>query len=217
MGCKKIASWLMMFLLILTTGCSAEGKAENERTEPADKANMVSKTIIVDWAWYRSADELIEASDKVILGTVTNVSFQIWDLRTGKAPGAGVEDFNCSLYTIYDIDTIKTYKGEPKDKEQVRIMGGVEGAYEDEQIAVLRQREQVSIPALDDLKKKIREGETYLFMLAEYDDALPTIVNPQGIYNIKDIQTNGYEQDGEITAREIISSFGTDEWSKVEP
>lgn len=216
MGGKKIASLLMMFLLILTTGCSAEGKAENERTEPADKANMVSKTIIVDWVWYASADELIEASDKVILGTVTNVSFQILDLRTGKVPGAGVED-NCFLYTIYDIDTIKTYKGEPKEKEQVRIMGGVEGAYEDEQIAVLGQQEQVSIPYLEGIKKRIRKGETCLFMLAEYDDALPTIVNPQGIYNIKDVQTNGYEQDGEITAREIISSFGTNEWSKVKP
>lgn len=215
---KKIVGIIMMLLLLWTTGCST---GENEATEngsdtPATKINtelnVVYETISPDWLLYDSVDELIDASDKVILGTVTNVSFQMIDIRTGKAPEGEVEESYCYLYTIYDIDTIETYKGEPSQKEQVRVIGGIKGAYEPEQVAALGGQEQTTIFTLGD-SARLDEGVTYLFMLAQYDDAIPTIVNiEQGFYDIADVQNNGTEQDGDITVQDIISSFGQNEW-----
>ncbi len=169
------------------------------------------ETMSFDWPVYESADELIEACDMVVVGTVTNISFQVLDTRTGKMPESETEDMYCSLYTIYDIDIIETYKGNSKDKEQVRVIGGLEGAYVTEQLVALGQ-EQATIFVLEGLIE-ISEGETYLFMLHQYEDTLPTIVNvEQGIYNISDALSNGSKQDSEITVQEIISSFGADEW-----
>lgn len=218
MGYKKIVGVLMMALLLWTTGCSAEQSevANNENDTHGTEVNVVYQTISPDWPLYGSADELIDACDKIVLGTVTDISFQMIDIRTGKEPEGEVEESYCYLYTIYDIDTIETYKGQSSQKEQVRVIGGIEGAYETEQAAALREQEQPTIFVLED-SARLNEGETYLFMLAEYDDAIPTIVNVvQGIYDIADVQSNGPEQDGEITVQDIISSFGQDEWDVFE-
>lgn len=188
---------------------------DSQQEEPVREPDVAYQALSLDWPVYESADELIEACDVVFVGTVTNISFQVLDTRTGKAAGAETEDLYRSLYTIYDMDIIETYKGDSKDKEQVRIIGGLEGAYVTEQLAALGQ-EQATILILKGLIE-IREGGTYLFMLNQYEDTLPTIVNPwQGIYNISDAHSNGSKQDGEITVQEIISSFGTNEWRKFE-
>lgn len=209
---------IMILLLLWTTGCSTGGNeaAENRSDATATELNIVYETISPDWPLYGTVDELIDASDKVILGTVTNVSFQMIDIRTGKAPEGEADELYCYLYTIYDIDTIETYKGEPNQNEQVRVIGGIEGAYETEQVAALGEQEQPTIFVLGD-SAELNEGETYLFMLAQYDDAIPTIVNvEQGIYDIADVQSNGPEQGGEITVQDIISSFGQNEWIEFE-
>lgn len=215
---KKIMGIIMMLLLLWTTGCSTEGNeaAENEIDTMATELNIVYETISPEWPLYGAADELIDASDKIILGTVTDVSFQMIDIRTGKSPEGEADELYCYLYTIYDIDTLETYKGEPSQKEQVRVIGGIEGAYETEQVAALGGQEQPTIFILGD-SARLNEGETYLFMLAQYDDAIPTIVNvEQGIYDIAGIQSNEPEQGGDITVQDIISSFGQNKWIEFE-
>lgn len=216
MGYKNVVAVFMMTLLLWTTGCSAEQSevADNEHDTHVTKVNVVYQTISPDWPLYGSADELIDACDKVVLGTVTDISFQMIDIRTGKEAEEEVEESYCYLYTVYDIDVIETYKGQSSQTEQVRVIGGVEGDYETEQVAALREQEQPTIFVLED-SVRLNEGETYLFMLAEYNDAIPTIVNVvQGIYDIADVQSNGSEQDGKITVQEIILSFGQNEWNE---
>lgn len=222
---QKIIGILMTFLLLLMTACSTEGNDMIEHVnvepsnsvdvEPGNSVNVVYEKISPDWPMYKSVDELIEVCDEVVLGRVTNISFQVLDIRTGKTPEAGAEEFYCYLYTIYDIDTIETYKGEPGDQKQVRVVGGVEGAYLTEQLAALEQ-EQATIYVLED-SVEISEGGTYLFMLDKYDDAIPTIVNvEQGIYDISNAQSSVPEQEDGITVRDIISSFGINELREFE-
>lgn len=176
---------------------------------------MVYESISLDWPIYESVDELIEACDVIVAGTVTNISFQVLDTRTGKLPETGTEELYCSLYTIYDIDVIETYKGDSRETQQIRVIGGVKGAYESEQLAALGQ-EQATIFVLESLAE-IKTGGIYLFMLNQYDDALPTIVNAeQGVYSISDANSNGSMKTGEITVQEIILSFGTNKWTKFE-
>lgn len=215
---KKVMGIIMMLLLLWTTGCSTGGNevAENGSDVAATKLNVTYETISPDWPLYDSTDELINASDKVILGTVTDVSFQMIDIRTGKAPEGEMDELYCYLYTIYDIDTLETYKGEPKQEDQVRVIGGIEGAYETEQVAALGEPEQPTIFVLGD-SSRLEEGETYLFMLAQYDDAIPTIINvEQGIYDIADVQSSGAELTQEITVQDIVSYFGQNKWIEFE-
>ena len=222
---KKKSGWLKWgavaacFGLILTVAIITLPSVLKEPSSvmPPSNPNLQVEyaTMSLDWPVYESADELIEACDVVAVGTVTNISFQVLDTRTGKIPEADTEDLYCSLYTIYDIDITKTYKGNSKDAEQIRVIGGFKGAYEAEQLAALGQ-EQATIFVLDGLIE-ISEGETYLFMLHQYEDTLPTIINvEQSIYSISDAFSDGSKQDGKITVQEIISSFGPNEWVKFE-
>lgn len=96
---KKIMGIIMMLLLLWTTGCSTEGNeaAENEIDTMATELNIVYETISPEWPLYGAADELIDASDKIILGTVTDVSFQMIDIRTGKSPEGEADELYCYL------------------------------------------------------------------------------------------------------------------------
>lgn len=63
----------------------------------------------------------------------------------------------------------------------------------------------------------ISKGETYLFMLAQFDDSLPTIANvEQSIYNISEALSNETGQSGAITIQEIVKCFGANEWKNIE-
>lgn len=226
---KKKSGWLKWgamaacFGLILTVALTMLpgilGEARKNELPPTPDPNwqqkVVYETISFDWPIYESVDELIKACDVIVAGTVTNISFQVLDTRTGKLPEAETEELYCSLHTIYDIDVIETYKGDSKETRQIRVISGVKGAYESEQLAALGQ-EQATIFVLEGLTE-IKKGEIYLFMLDQYDDALPTIVNPeQGVYSISDANSNGSMQIGKITVQNIILSFGTNEWTKFE-
>lgn len=48
-------------------------------------------SISSDWDIYDSVEELVEATDLVLIGTVTNVSFQVADKRTGLPPVEGAK------------------------------------------------------------------------------------------------------------------------------
>lgn len=52
-------------------------------------------------------------------------------------------------------------------------------------------------------------GETYLFVLYQYETGIPTILNfDQSSYNMH----NPFEEQHNMTAKDIISTFGQDKW-----
>lgn len=54
--------------------------------------------------------------------------------------------------------------------------------------------------------------QTYLFILYQYEGAMPTPLNPkQGVYKIDDpLQKDAYSY---VSPKEIISYFGEDKWT----
>lgn len=175
----------------------------------------VNHTIIsLDWPAYKSAHELVEAGNIVVLGKISGISFQMYDIKTGRPHSADSYGSDIYLHTVYEIKTLTFYKGEPADTIHMRMIGGLKDVMVDEQRVLLGDRAEAGIPLLAGMPE-LDIGRTYLFVLHQYEDTMPTLVNPpQGVYAIdkpeqKDVLSL-------VSLKDIISDFGDDKWSAFE-
>ncbi|MCM1307522.1 MAG: hypothetical protein NC223_02865 [Butyrivibrio sp.] len=207
------------FAVIMLSGCSGKTDMQNDSTSGAAQETTLSlgemnvqyMDMYADWLAYKNADELMKAGDIVVIGTVTGISFQILDMQTGCRPTENSEQEYCQMYTIYDIEADKPYKGNTDEKFQIRMYGGMKDLYLEEQLAVLGSIGGTAIYCMAGMPE-INIGDTYLFVLYQYEDAIPTLVNPeQGIYKIDDpLEKDIYSY---VSPKEIISYFGEDKWT----
>lgn len=192
---------------------------QNENPVSAQESNNSSEEIhynliSADWPVYKDVKELTNAGNVIVLGKITNISFEILDRTTAKPPTSDSETENCYLNTIYSVEVITAYKGISTETIKVRMLGGLEGVYVKEQIAVLGDKANKGIPIMDG-SPNLEIGQTYLFVLYQYSDAMPTLVNvQQGVYGIDDpLAKDDYSY---VSLKEIISSFGKDNWVAFE-
>ena len=167
-----------------------------------------------DWPVYNDVKELTNAGNVIVLGKITDISFEILDRMTAKPPTSASETENCYLNIIYTVEVITTYKGISTKTIKVRMLGGLEGVYVKEQIAVLGDMASEGISIMDG-SPNLEIGQTYLFVLYQYGDSMPTLVNvKQGVYGIDDpLAKDEYSY---VSLKEIISSFGEDNWAAFE-
>ena len=112
--------------------------------------------------------------------------------------------------TDYDIEVVTSYKGDAADTVNLRLMGGIEGAFIEEQKAALKEKADEGIPLVEK-RPDLALGQTYLFVLYQYENAIPTLVNPdQGAFSIDDPLAK--DVFSYVSAKEIISFFGEDKW-----
>lgn len=130
-----------------------------------------------DWITYSSADELIRENDIIVSGKVTGISFEMLDKKTATVVDANTKDSDAELCTIYHVDVITPYKGYSDKTLQIRMHGGLEGYEDDKQLELLRKHGCDMIYYLQNAPK-IELGEEYLFVLAQFEGTLPTIINP---------------------------------------
>ncbi|NLO10245.1 MAG: hypothetical protein GX129_10330 [Clostridiales bacterium] len=211
---------LLVALVLALTSCSANMDTIKEDKSVVDiEANdkdttdkVVYKSMSADWPVYEDVEKLVKAGNVILLGRVTDISFQVLDDRTGKPPSGETNEVDRSLYTIYDLDVITSYKGDPSDTTKIRVLGGLERMYLEEQLKVLEEEEQKDILIIKG-KPNILIDETYLFVLYQYEESMPTLVNmEQGVYQIEDpLKKDWYSF---VSAKEIISYFGEDKWEE---
>lgn len=153
--------------------------------------NVKYGVMIVDWVMYDSAEDLVDASDIICKAKVTDISFDLVDPKTGRAITDGEDPKNGELNTIYEIEVTKQYRsyrddGIKLEKLNVRVMGGLKGYKTDEQLEVLKRAGSDTIPLMHE-PPEIQLGEEYLFLLAQFDNALPCLINaPQAVYPLSD-------------------------------
>lgn len=177
--------------------------SENSNSSPETSVQFGS--IEVDWQVYSSAEQLIEHGDIIVSGKVTDISFAMLDKCTGKVVDANSKGSESELCTIYDIDVITPYKGCDEETLQIRMEGGLENYMVDEQIKVLKEHGGDRIAYLSD-PPKIELGEEYLFLLAQFEDTLPCIINSfQTAFPLKDRTTN--EKYSNASVDDIILQF----------
>ena len=185
----------------------------SDSTNTFDPRDVEYSDFSLDWQYYSDTQSLVEKSNCAVLGTVTDISFQLLDSRTASPVTEETDGFYINLYTIYEVAVIKQYEGDATNGTiQVRVPGGIKGKYLEEQWNVLNgdARVENSIPCMGGIPE-INIGETYLFLLWQYMDIAPTILNPtQSVYRVDSFSGKSEP------LREIISCFGESEWSEFQ-
>jgi len=230
----------MILFLVATIACTmifSSCKNKQSTTEAQIKTQHTSEVQVDEqykimnaiYQSYIDVQELEEEANVIFTGKVTGVSFQLLD---GDAlPLTSEEKDWMSLYTIYDIDVYTIYKGAEYSPKQVRVWGGIQDFMVEEQLAVMGKAAENGIPIFSAQGPEIKIGESYLFVMFQYETGLPTILNhEQSFFNLN----NPFKEDREvvtgekadlvfekygrypasITAKDIISEFGKEKWDE---
>ncbi|MBD5158483.1 MAG: hypothetical protein HDT13_12720 [Butyrivibrio sp.] len=213
---------LMVFIIamVMLSACSKKVGIQNDSTSGAvqgtdmssEKIDVQYKDMYVDWMAYSDTEKLIDAGNIVVLGKVTGISFQMLDSQTAYPPTEDSNSEDCFLYTIYDVEVLTSYKGTASGTIKIRLIGGLKDIYLNEQLAALTGSDGREIPVVVGMPK-MEIGENYLFVLYQYEDTMPTPVNPeQGMYKLDD----PLEKDvfAYVSPKDIISYFGEDRWTE---
>ena len=217
---KKLSFLLAVAVMLTLSACSSKNKGDSA---------VQYGSMSADWPSWDSTQSLIESedADQVLIGKITGISFQITDKRTGHPPAEGAlekyaEEFGSNvepgrvfeLITIYDVHVLTTYKGEAADSTRIRMKGGRKDFREEEQWAMIQEYGMEFIPVYAENPPELEIDETYLCVLTQIEDCLPTPLNlHQSIYNLH----NPFEKSDrptapDITAQKIISLFGQEKW-----
>jgi len=198
---------LAFALIFVLSSCASESNTNSGDTtnpgETTDSQEIRYGSIEASWLRWESPRELVESEyiDIVLIGRVSDISFQVVDMRTGLTPmpdtkekydaeyGFDVEAWRIySLRTVYDLDVITTYKGEGDKVTQIRMSGGIKDFCVEEQLSLLKEYGIEHIVVLEDAPE-IKIGDTYLFVLHilhAREGLLPTPMNMnQCIYNLR--------------------------------
>jgi hypothetical protein len=84
----------------------------------------------------------------------------------------------------------------------------------DEQCALRGDCAKANIPLLAGMPE-LDIGQTYLFVLHQHEDTMPTLLTPsQGVYTVDDPEQKDVLS--LVSLKDIISYFGDDKWSAFE-
>lgn len=173
-----------------------KGLTEQE-TNVADRVKYI--TMSGDWPVYGSVRELTDAADMILLGKITDISFEFT---------------NSYLYTNYGIEVITSYKGDADGTLNLRMMGGIKGAFIAEQKAALGNSAKDGIPFMEG-RPDMEIGHTYLFVLRQFESGKTVLVNiDQSVFNVRDPLAK--DKFSHVSAKDIISFLGDDKWESFE-
>lgn len=170
----------------------------------------------MDYDPYNDAASIAEAGDTIVLGKVKKTSFAYVDDKTGKITENSSALDGCIFNTIFDIEVTECYKGDVYENMRIRVYGGLEGQYIDEQREALGDEvDEIPIVA-EKMEWNIETGKEYLFVIRNKDDGVEgnyihLLVNPgQGAYPTDEpLKEDSYS----ISAKKILQYLGEDKIS----
>ncbi|MCI8732555.1 MAG: hypothetical protein HFH57_15865 [Lachnospiraceae bacterium] len=190
---KKIT--VVLALLAFAAACVGIGVKVSRSGGSKDKTNV---TILqTDYPEYDTASELAEAADLIFQGTVSNVKYQMLDVRTEKEKDqdAGLSETEAIPYTLYTIDVEKVYKGPLKEPTITIKRPG--GKFENNEY-------------ITENAPEILTGRDYLFIAESYENSYPSLLNPtQSAYDMGASQDAEKKKKTDITAADILALFGS--------
>ena len=137
----------ILFSLVVMSACSS-----NSNTA----ANENEVTVIqAEYPVYDTAEEIVNASDLVFSGTVTEINYESLNVKseTGADSETGLVETSEIPYTIFDISIEQVYKG---NEESNSISIKRPGGKMDGQVFVVEDASAIEV------------GETYLFITQTY-------------------------------------------------
>ena len=200
----------MAAVLFLLSACSGTGGAK-----PISADDVTYQVMHADWPRYETTQELVEEGTDILIGTVTDISYQVLDMKTAEPPTEKSEKLDCMLHTIYHVKVAKVYKGRVYDTVKVRMMGGEEGVRVEEQLKALGEDAVNGIPVMCGDKPNIEVGKTYLFVLWQHEAEMPTWVNTdQAVYELT--ETGAATTTGLPSLKDIVTYFGAEQWDELQ-
>ncbi|TYQ18006.1 UNVERIFIED_CONTAM: hypothetical protein Cloal_0402 [Acetivibrio alkalicellulosi] len=173
MKCFKRKTIIVLILIMLiSTGCS--------QTKEKVFVN-------VDYPYYEDLDSMVAIADTIIEGKILSSRVEMLDLSNNMYDYVNDEKLNPgstynstkTMYTIYDVEITKIYKGDIKSKKEIveiKQLGG--------------ETKELTVISSD--KADIKKDSTYLFFLSTYDNVPASLINPtQGYYLVKENQFIG--------------------------
>jgi len=207
----------------MLTACSLNKNPtlkETQITTNGDNINMsnvppietTAKTLYtyIRFSWtLNDFEKLLNDANLIFIGEVNDVNFKFFDATTGNPPIEDSDESYVWLDSIYDIDVLKTYKGNTTNNVQLKIDVGLEGVKVEEQLAMLATRDRTEIQVAD-YSPLVKIGETYLFVLKNKAEHAFIIHPQQSTYSVKGPQAKRHG----ISAKDIIMTFGEDKWKE---
>ena len=231
---KKVVYILVTCILVICiTSCQKTSTYEFPEAGVPFEVISVSDgsytQISADWHIYSDAADLIAASDMVFIGEITDIKFEVLDATNALPVSESTPDYARTLYTLFNVNVLETYKGNTANVKQVRRRGGMVNYNVDEQLNVMDEgcafKREFGIPVWENFYKTQYQTNTcYLFVVRQYETGCPTIINlEQAIYGLDEptrkntLGSNNnvyYTGDTDeynnplISAFDIISEFG---------
>ncbi len=175
----------ILFSLVVMSACSS-----NSNTA----ANENEVTVIqAEYPVYDTAEEIVNASDLVFSGTVTEINYESLNVKseTGADPETGLVEATEIPYTIFDISIEQVYKGHVESNSiSIKRPGG---------------KMDGQVFAVEDAST-IEVGETYLFITQTYENTYPSLLNvTQASFDMNnpEVVNNGQENEA-ITLSEVL-------------
>lgn len=175
----------ILFSLVVMSAC-------NSNSNTAANENEVT-VIQAEYPVYDTAEEIVNASDLVFSGTVTEINYESLNVNseTGADPETGLVETSEIPYTIFDISIEQVYKG---NEESNSISIKRPGGKMDGQVFVVEDASAIEV------------GETYLFITQTYENTYPSLLNvTQASFDMNNPEAvnNGQENEG-ITLSEVL-------------
>ncbi len=176
-------------------GLEVTNSQENDNQQPV---SVKYESFSHDYPYYNTVSDLANKANQVFSGKVTNISFEMLDLRTMQPVKADEDSQRAMICTIYEIEAEEVYAGTPTIVK-LRIEGGIPSSFEQEQITLLGSD---TIPVMEGAPV-LEVGSNYLFALYHEDGSeYSSILNPmQSIYTEDNVNTDG------VSGADIISYF----------
>ena len=182
---RIILSVIVLSLLICAVSCGNS----LEKTYPEDlqtEADLECTVILVDadWPYYNTARDVVSASSNVFSGKVTDISFEIIDLVTGKeARDPETSDNTRMLFTVYTVEVKENYKGEAAQTVKIARIGGLKKYNMNEQrilmeLSGLMETTANSIPVCGTDAASPAIGNEYLFCTSKQSGDFEYVINP---------------------------------------
>lgn len=181
---KKYIS-MMLALSIITVclygcGSSLESHTSTAAAESTTNAKRKPEFDLV-YLWqdtYKSVEELIDATDCVFVGTVTDIMFEVKPDSTNNEP---------YMVTLYTIDVSEYFKGSGSGTETLMIGFGKPGYEEEAQKELAANHELHRILCYTDELTDPILCETYVFALRKHQEGYLTTANfVQIAFNVND-------------------------------
>ncbi|MBQ7171688.1 MAG: hypothetical protein IJR89_05370 [Clostridia bacterium] len=142
-----------------------------------DTSNKI--VLFMDWPYYKTSEEVIEASTHIYAGKVTGISFTVLDGRTGLEDLDPVSESTSRMfYTVYTVEITDSYKGTSNKTVKIAVNGGISGSKESEQVSLIRNSglKFNGIPIMSE-KIELSVGQSYLFCIHRIGD-YDHMINP---------------------------------------